>query len=91
MTERTEKRNAFVELEPEALESGIRALVSSYQKTRSALIAWLVVRYAQALCQHPDFEGSDAERCAWRRLANKWRLLAIAPSVLTCGERRATA
>lgn len=91
MTERNEIRNAFVELEPEALESGIRTLVSSYQHTRSALIAWLVVRYAQALFQHPGFEGSDAERCTWHRLANKWRPLAIAPSVPAHAERRATA
>jgi len=67
---------ALDELDPEALELGIHTLVSSYQQTRSALIAWFVVHYAQALGCHPDYEGSDEERCAWHRTSSQWRWLA---------------
>jgi len=70
---------AFETLDPEALEKGIHALVDSYQSSRSSLVAWFVVRYAQALCRHPEFEGSDDERCVWHRLAEQWRWLAQAP------------
>jgi len=80
MTASTLELSAFENLEPEALENGIFALLASYQDSRSGLIAWFVVRYAQALCKHPDFEGSDEERCAWQRLAAQWRWLAQVPA-----------
>lgn len=68
--------NTLDRLDPESLERGLYCLVRNYQATRSAMIAWFVVRYAQALCQHPDFEGSSEQRCAWRRLAAQWQWLA---------------
>ena len=64
------------QLDPDILKRGIRELVSSYQVSRSAIVAWSIVRYAQYLCCHPDFEGSDEERCGWYRLARQWRWLA---------------
>lgn len=76
MTATAFPQDAFDVLDPEAIERGIRYFMAAYQKSRSAMLAWFVVRYAQALCCHPDFEGSDEERCAWRRVANQWRLLA---------------
>jgi len=68
--------DAFDALDPEVIERGIRFFMTAYQQSRSAMLAWFVVRYAQALCRHPDFEGSDEERCAWRRVARQWRVLA---------------
>lgn len=73
MTASTLELSAFENLEPEALENGILALVASYHDSRSGLIAWFVVRYAQALCKHPDFGGSDEERCAWQPNGGGWR------------------
>ena len=67
---------ALDELDPDSLEQGIHTLVYAYQKTRSTLIAWFVVHGAQALCRHPDYEGSDEERCAWHRTLSQWRWLA---------------
>ena len=80
MTAQPYPSNPFEALEPEALEKGIHTLVACYQNTRSGPVAWFVVRYAQALCRHPDFEGGDEERCAWRRLASQWRRLARVPA-----------
>ena len=79
MTPQALPTNGFESLDPEALENGISALICSYQDTRSRRVAWFVVHYALALCCHPDFAGSDEERCAWRRLAAQWRWLAGAP------------
>jgi hypothetical protein len=69
--------------DPEALESGLVALMQAYQSKRSALRAWLVVRYAEALCRHPEFDGGDEARCAYQRLARQWRWLASAGDDLT--------
>lgn len=69
-------QDAFDALDPEAIERGIRYFMKAYQQSRSAMLAWFVVRYAQALCRHPDFEGTDEDRCAWRRVASQWRMLA---------------
>jgi hypothetical protein len=76
MTATAFPQDAFDVLDPAAIERGIRFFMTAYQQSRSAMLAWFVVRYAQALCRHPDFEGSDEERCAWRRVARQWRLLA---------------
>jgi len=77
---RADALDALEDLDPEALEHGIRCLLDTYQQTRSALIAWFLVHYAQTLCRHPDYEGSDEERCAWRRVSVRWRWLAQVPA-----------
>ncbi|MCB1800521.1 MAG: ATP dependent RNA helicase [Gammaproteobacteria bacterium] len=66
-------------LDPEALERGFNSMVRAYQASRSSMIAWFVVRYAQALCCHPDADGGCEQRCAWHRLAAQWRMLAQSP------------
>lgn len=67
----------YDQLDPDTLENGINLLVAQYQRTRSEMLAWFVVRYAQALSRHPEFEGSDEERCQLCRLSRQWQLLAI--------------
>jgi hypothetical protein len=74
--------------EPEVLERGLAALMQSYTSSRSALRAWLVVRYAEALCRHPEFDGGDEARCAYQRLARHWRWLAGADDELAPGGDR---
>jgi hypothetical protein len=79
MTPQPRPSNAFESLDPEALENVISALICSYQHTRSRSVAGYVVRYARALCRHPGFAGSEEARCAWHRLAEQWRRLAVVP------------
>jgi hypothetical protein len=76
MTARAFPQDAFDVIDPAAIERGILYFMAAYQRQRTEMLAWFVVRYAQALCRHPDFEGTDEERCAWRRVASQWRLLA---------------
>lgn len=71
--------NPFLYLEPEVLEREIRVLVEAYQRSRLALLAEFVAHYAQALCIHPGFEGTDQERCEWHRVSAHWRWFAHAP------------
>ena len=82
--------NPFMALAPRDLQIGLESLLQTYQSSRSALRAWLVVHYAEALCRHPEFEGSDEQRCHYRRLARKWRWLATGkhdlPGVTACLE-----
>lgn len=68
--------NPFAALDPQALELGLHRLLRTYQESRSALQAWLIVRYAEALCRHPDPEVGDEQRCRCHRLAGQWRWLA---------------
>ena len=68
--------NPFMALAPHDLQNGLECLLRTYQSSRSALRAWLVVHYAEALYRHPEFEGSDEQRCGYRRLAQQWRWLA---------------
>ena len=72
----SEQLTPFETLEPSVLERGISRLINTYQVTRSAFWAWYVASYAFALCKHPDFEGSDDERCVYRRMAKQWLLIA---------------
>jgi hypothetical protein len=60
-------------LDVEFLQRAIAEMVASYQRTRSAMIAWFVVRYASALSRHPEFPGTEEERCAYCRLSRHWR------------------
>lgn len=76
MTATAFSHDPFDMVDPDSIERGIRYFIKAYQQQRSAMYAWFVVRYAQALCGHPYFEGTDEERCAWRRVAAQWRLLA---------------
>jgi hypothetical protein len=69
------RNNAFDQLDPDSLENGIAQLVAVYQRSRSTMHAWAVMRCMQALSQHPDYEGSDEERCVYGRLSRQWRWL----------------
>lgn len=91
MTALIHPSTAFETLEPEALKNGISVLLATYQDTRSGLVACFVARYAQALCRHPEFEGSYEERCAWHRMAGHWRWLAQAPYKAAVLDGRAVA
>lgn len=73
-----DNRDFFDQIDPSELEHGLTSLMQAYQHSRSALRAWLVVRYAEALYRHPAFEGSDEQRCVYHRLARQWRWLATA-------------
>lgn len=64
------------DLDPDALELAIRLLVNAYQRTRTRDLARSIVRYSQALCHHPEYEGTDEDRCAWHRLSRHWDWLA---------------
>ena len=68
------------QIDPTELETGLNALMSAYQSSRSAMRAWLVVRYAEALWRHPEIDGGEEARCAYGRLAQHWRWLAGAAS-----------
>jgi hypothetical protein len=89
MTLQALPHNGFESLDPEALEIGIGALIPAYQAARSRSLAWFVVHYAQALCRHPEFAGSDEDRCAWQRLAGQWRWLASLPEAVPGAVARA--
>lgn len=63
-------------LDPDGLEHWLTTLVAAYQRSRAALDAWAVCHCMRALIGHPDYEGSDEERCAYTRLARQWDWLA---------------
>lgn len=63
-------------IDPPTLKKGIDALVKAYQISGSSNIAWAVVDYSETLVRHPEFDGTDAERCMYTQLALKWRWLA---------------
>ncbi|MCB1773315.1 MAG: hypothetical protein KDI88_06830 [Gammaproteobacteria bacterium] len=68
--------NPFLALSVTDLQRGLDGLLQAYESGGSALRAWLVVHYAEALCRHPDFEGTDEQRCSYGRLAKQWHWLA---------------
>jgi hypothetical protein len=51
-------------------------LIRRYAETRSASIAHAVVRYIDALCDHPAFDADADVHCAYLRMRSHWRLLA---------------
>ena len=72
------RHKPIASLAPTELQTGLEKLLQTYQTNRSSLCAWMVVHYAEALWQHPDFDGPDEQRCAYQRLAGHWRWRATA-------------
>lgn len=64
--------NTFALLDPDSLALWINHLVTAYQRSQSSSLAWAIMRCTQALSQHPDYEGSDEDRCLYGRLARQW-------------------
>ena len=64
------------QLDPDSLEQWLSILVAAYHRSRASLDAWEVSHCIQALIQHPDYEGSDEDRCAYGRLSRQWGWLA---------------
>lgn len=62
-------------LSSQALKDHLAALIRSYVRQRSRDLADAVVRYLEALWQHPDYDGDPVQRCAYHRLAKHWRWL----------------
>jgi hypothetical protein len=63
-------------LDPEIIQRRLGVLMRTYVHTRSVTVARVVVRHLEGLCAHPHFQADSEERCAYRRLAREWRLLA---------------
>lgn len=63
-------------LDPDHLEHCLLSLVAVYQCRRAAPNAQAIARCVRSLIGHPDYEGSDEDRCAYRRLARQWDWLA---------------
>jgi hypothetical protein len=63
-------------LDPRAIEQRLGPLMRRYLASRSAAAAGRVARHIEALCCHPDFFGTNDERCVYLRLARQWRWLA---------------
>ena len=63
-------------LEPALIQRRIGLLIRCYARRRSPTVARLVVRYLDGLCAHPRWRCGADERCDFRRLARRWRLLA---------------
>lgn len=61
---------------PEEIKLQIRALIRRYCRQRSVALALRISDSLQALCVHPRHAITEAERCAYRRLARHWRGLA---------------
>jgi hypothetical protein len=63
-------------LASQTLEHRLAGLIRRYVRRRSRGLARAVVRHLEALCQHPDYDGDPAQRCAYRRLVRHSRWLA---------------
>lgn len=68
--------STFDQFDPTILKNAIKELISQYQKNRSKLVAWIVVRYAEALSSHPDYADIQEESCNYQRFSDQWCWLA---------------
>ncbi|MFC1364955.1 MAG: hypothetical protein G8D61_15020 [gamma proteobacterium symbiont of Ctena orbiculata] len=66
----------YLQMDPEFLTSRIGFLVWRYQLTRSKRMACSIVRHIEALCLHPELDGSALSRCGYQRSLRHWRMLA---------------
>ena len=64
--------------EPDRLLECMHDFIHAYQETGASSHAWMVYESADRLWCHPDYEGSDEERCLFRKLAGQWKMLALA-------------
>jgi len=65
--------------EADKLLEYIHDFIHAYQETGASIYAWMVYQSANKLWRHPDYEGSDEDRCAFRKLSNQWKMLALSP------------
>ncbi|MEE4376632.1 MAG: ATP dependent RNA helicase [Candidatus Competibacteraceae bacterium] len=65
-----------VRLMPQQIEARVAELIHDCLSQRSTAMADAIVQHVELLCAHPDYNGSWEERCAYRRLARRWRCLA---------------
>ncbi|MBT3023212.1 MAG: ATP dependent RNA helicase [Candidatus Thiodiazotropha sp. (ex Lucina aurantia)] len=72
----TQSLDAYLQLEPELLESRIGFLLWRYQLCRSRRTARSIVQHMEALCRHPDYDESSIPRCGYQRTLKRWRMLA---------------
>lgn len=66
--------------EVDELVSNIHAFVNAYQVTGATLFAWLIHRAASQIWLHPEYEGTDEERCTYRKLSKQWKMVALSSS-----------
>ena len=66
--------------EVEELVSNIQAFVHAYQVTGATLFAWMIHRAARQIWEHPEYEGTDEERCTYRKLSKQWKMVALSSS-----------
>ncbi|MEY6433788.1 ATP dependent RNA helicase [Thioalkalicoccus limnaeus] len=69
-------RSDLDQLDPEILQRELGTLMRRYLGSRSAPMARAVAGHLEALCCHPEFFGSNDERCVYLRLVRQWRWLA---------------
>jgi hypothetical protein len=72
--------DAYLQLEPDMLESRIGFLMWRYQVAPSQGKALTIVRHLEALCRHPDLERFAIARCHYQRAMAGWRLIAGWPA-----------
>ncbi|AGA90807.1 hypothetical protein Thimo_2053 [Thioflavicoccus mobilis 8321] len=73
----TQESTALLDhLDPQTIQRRLGPLMRRYLSSRSAPAAHSVARHIEALCCHPDFFGTDDERCVYLRLVRQWRWLA---------------
>ncbi len=68
--------SAFDQLDPQILQKAIKELIKQYQRNRSNLIAWIIVRYAEALHKHPSYADIQGDCFNYQRFSRQWRWLA---------------
>lgn len=64
----------------DSIRQQICNLIRRYVENRSSTIAVSIVQHIEALCDHPGFNGTSSDRCAYLRLKTHWRWLADNPS-----------
>ena len=68
--------------EVDTLLQNIHAFIHAYQETGAPMFAWMIHRAANVLWQHPEYEGTDEERCKYRKLSKQWKMVAHSSSSL---------
>jgi len=58
------------------------AFVHAYQETGATLFAWMIHRAASQICLHPEYDGTDEERCAYKKLSKQWKMVALSTGQL---------
>lgn len=64
------------DLTPQELKDRLACLMRWYTVRRSPWLALAVATLLDDLCRHPDYDGTEADRCACHRSVSRWRYLA---------------